>query len=158
MPEPSPVTPRLDHLVYLEALRVGNQAGLGGYALSRMSAHQHRPVPDLDRLVVSLTTEMIGRIGLPGRYADEHRGTARVVRFATWWDHFKSVHRHRWWMSWRHWEINYHWVEETVTARLQVTLSPQVVFPQAPDVAPVLGGPAVMVQVTDRLGETVVDR
>lgn len=139
-----PIVEDLAHRVELEALRLGHRAQLGGYALNRIRAEQ-RWQPELDALAVTLTTELMGRRGRPGIYEEQATTCAEVVRYASWWDHFKAVHQRRWWMRWRRWTVRHHWARETATVRLRVELAAHVVFPQAPDVAPVLGEPVVTI-------------
>jgi hypothetical protein len=122
-------------LIELQRLRAVFVEDLGEYAARRLRIRENHHGRD----VREITTEFLGKATQPRIYTDSRRATARVVRFASWWDHFKAAYRRRWWMSWRGWEVRYVWVEETAVATITVEATMAAVFPHAQDFPDTLG-------------------
>ncbi len=136
--------------IYLEAMKFSVSERLGSFALSRMRYELHR---EFDPLGIShrLTTEILRYVTEPVAHREQATATASVVRFASWWDHFKATHRRRWWMRWRHWGIRYVWVEDTAVAEVTVEASLAAVFPHAEAHLPDWLGPAYPVVMGERI-------
>jgi len=133
----NPIGPRPEQ-IYLEAMRIGISERLGNFALSRMRYELHREFDPMG-IAHHLSAEILRCATEPAIYRDRTTATAAVVRFATWWDHFKAVYRRRWWMRWRHWEVSYWWAEETAVAEVVVQATLEALFPHAGDLPDGLG-------------------
>jgi hypothetical protein len=135
----NPIGPRPEQ-IYLEAMRISVSERLGDFALSRMRYELHREFDPLG-IAHRLSTEILRYSTEPTIHRDRTTATAAVVRFATWWDHFKAVYRRRWWMRWYRWEIHYWWAEETAVAEVTVRATREALFPHAGGMPDWLGPP-----------------
>jgi hypothetical protein len=133
----------------LDALSYGVKFRLGGFAAARLNYRVRRD-PVLHDLVYELNTQILGRKGPRKVYEQSCSATAGVVRFASWWDHFKATYRRRWWMRWRRWEVHYFWREETAVATARVVASIGVIFPHARNLPEQLGEPYSVIWVDGR--------
>lgn len=125
--------------IQLEQLKVAVAHRLGPYAAQRLRYEVRDQVADPEDLVQELSTYVLGKSTGARTYEQSRTATASVVRFGSWWDHFKAAHRRRWWMRWRHWRVHYYWREETVVATVKVDADVAVVFPHAQDLPESLG-------------------
>lgn len=138
-----PTSPAARH-VYLDAVQVGVRRRLGDFAASRMRLDVYREV-DPPALAFQLSTDLLAKTTGPQVYTDHRSASVQLVRFASWWDHFKAAYRRRWWMRWRHWEIRYTVREATAVAEVKVEATIAAVFPHAADIPDFLGRPYPLV-------------
>jgi hypothetical protein len=130
-------SPELQQL-QLEVLRVGMTERLGHFAAQRLGYEAYREF-DPPALAHRVTTEILARTTGPRVYADRRSASVELVRFASWWDHFKAAYRRRWWMRWRRWQIHYTMREATAVAEIKVEATIAAVFPHAQNLPDVLG-------------------
>lgn len=126
------LTPRGTEQVYLEAMRFGVTEQLSDFAASRMDYQLLRQF-DPPGLAHRLSVEILTRATSPRVYTDRRSASIQLVRFASWWDHYKATYRRRWWMSWRRWQINYTVREAVAVAEVKVEATMAAVFPHAED-------------------------
>jgi hypothetical protein len=135
-----PLAPERMRQAHLGALRLAVTERVGQFAASRMDYEVLREL-DPPALAHRMTTELLACSAGPQVYTDRRSASVQLVRFASWWDHFKATHRRRWWMRWRHWQIHYTMREATAVAEIKVEATIAAVFPHAEDLPPGLGPP-----------------
>lgn len=123
---------------YLEAMRVSVTELLGEFAASRMDYRLRRAYAP-PALAHRLAVDVLARCTGPRRYTDSRSASVELVRFASWWDHFKATYRRRWWMRWRRWRVQYTLREATAVATVTVEADIAAVFPHAGVLPPALG-------------------
>lgn len=138
MPDPPPYGRRQLQDAYLEAMRIEVSRIIGDFAASRMSYRLAR-IYDPAGMAHHLATEILARATGPRIYTDRRSASVELVRFASWWDHFKATYRRRWWMRWRRWEVRYTLREATAVAEVKVEANIAVLFPHAEDLPARLG-------------------
>jgi hypothetical protein len=125
-------------IVYLQALQLGFRERVGEFALSRLRYElwrEYDPAAWSHRVV----TEVLSRCSGPREYSDSRTASVDLVRFASWWDHFKATYRRRWWMRWRGWRVNYTLRTATATAQIRIRATATEFFPHAQDLPEWLG-------------------
>jgi hypothetical protein len=131
-------------VLHLNVVRAEVTELLGYFAASRMCYEPIR-IYDPPAMAHRLSTELLAKTTGPQVYTDRRSASVQLVRFASWWDHFKATYRRRWWMRWRHWKIHYTLREATAVAEVRVEATIAAVFPHAQNVPDVLGQPYAVV-------------
>lgn len=114
--------------VLLERLKVGLRADIGAHTLDSLAANMVQD-PFLDRCALQLRAYVLAE-RLPPETITQHVPVI-WIKPATWRDHWKLAHGHRWWVHWWVRRRPARTVELRQTAGVTVNLQRYITYPKA---------------------------